>query len=133
MKVDTRYLDRGSILIFVQGGKPLMFMSSIDSFAKQNGKNEVIWKATLSLDSQDTAVGKPVNFLKDADLLQMGFLLLQPSSHIKSGKVIITLNSAVSLIFDIPEQSTVNIPGQDTVKSFFVVPNISPILAQEIK
>ncbi len=130
-QVNTRNIDRGSILLFVQNGKPLMTMGSIDSFEVQNGNNEVTWSANLNLDFQDNSIGKPVDFLKNANLLQMGFLLLPPASQIKSGKAIITLNSAVTLTFDIPQQST--LPGQGPIQSFFIVPNIAPTLAQQIK
>lgn len=130
-QINTRHLDRGCVLFLGQNGTILLSMSSIDSFEVQNGNNELIWSANLNLDIQDISIGKQVDFLKNANLLQMGFLLLPPASQIKSGRAIITLNSAVTLTFDIPQQFT--LPGQGIIQSFFIVPNIAPILAQQIK
>jgi hypothetical protein len=103
-KDGAHFLDGASYLALGHGSDALITFRSLDSFANQNGKNEVLWRATLSLDLTDPAVGKPIRDLRDAEYIQLGFGQLKKGAAIKSGTVTVTLNTAVRLQVAIPAQ-----------------------------
>jgi hypothetical protein len=59
---NSHFMDSGAALGFARGNQDLMVLRSIDSFGVQNGKGEIIWRATLGLDLADVSVGKPNPF-----------------------------------------------------------------------
>ena len=121
-QIDTHYMDRGGYLAFGRGQDALMLLTSLDSFAKQTGNNELRWKGIFTLDATDVSVGKAVNHLREAEYIQIGFHIMKAKSKIKGGTAIVTLNSAVRL--------TVQIPPQEMVGDHFMVPNIRSVLDQ---
>lgn len=82
----------GAYVAFGKGSSSLMQFSSSESFAQQTGNNQVLWRASLSLDPTDSSVGRPLGSLRDADYVQLGFGLLKSGAQVASGKVIITIN-----------------------------------------
>ncbi|MDO8795560.1 MAG: hypothetical protein Q7J25_13170 [Vicinamibacterales bacterium] len=94
---NNHFLDQGAFLAFGRGTEPLMILRSIDCFANQLGNKQVRWRAVLSLDAADSAVGKTVNFLRDAEFVQIEFGPMPPKSKIVRGMAILTLNSAVRI------------------------------------
>jgi hypothetical protein len=103
-QANNHFMDSGAYLAFARGSDALMILRSLDSFANQHGKNEVLWRSTLSLDLGDAAIGKPVRHLRDAEYLQLGFGQLKSGASIKSGSVIVTVNTAVRLQAAVPAQ-----------------------------
>jgi hypothetical protein len=102
--VDAHYMDSGAALAFAKGDQALMVLRSLDSFAVQNGKGEIVWRATLVLDLADVSVGKPVRSLRDSDFLEFLFGQLKEGAVIRDGSVAVTINSAVRLQAKIPSQ-----------------------------
>lgn len=104
---NTHFMDSGAIIAFGKGTQALMVLRSLDSFANQNGRGEVIWRATLNLDLADPSVGRPIRSLRDAEYIQVSFGQLKEGAKIKLGNVTVTINSAVQLRAELSAQ-TVN-------------------------
>jgi len=102
---NNHFMDSGAALGFAHGNQALMVLRSGDSFAIQNGKSEILWRATLALDLTDSSVGKPIRSLRDADHIELTFGQLKAGGIIKSGNVTVIINSAVQLRADIPAQT----------------------------
>jgi hypothetical protein len=100
----SHFMDSGGYLVFGQDGAPIMTFNSGDCFGIQNGKNEVVWRAVLSLDAGDPSIGKRLSFLDAAQFIQMGFGPLPPQSVIKKGVAVITINASTRLTLSIPAQ-----------------------------
>lgn len=103
-KYGNHFMDSGAYAAICHGPEPMLIMKSGDSYAIQNGDGEVKWRAVLSLDLADPSMGKPIRHLKDADFVQLAFGQLPEGSIVKSGSLVITLNSAVRIEFAIPAQ-----------------------------
>ena len=99
-------MDRGAYMVFGRAGEAMLVMRSLDCFGIQNGKGEVVWRAVLSLDANDPSVGKQIEFLNGAEIVELGFYPMPEKSQIKKGFVVVTLNSAVRLEIQIPSQTT---------------------------
>jgi hypothetical protein len=121
-QINTQYMDSGGYLAFGKGQEAMMLLAAGNCFARQNGKNEVLWKGVFTLDATDKSVGKAVNSLRVADYVQIGFRPMKQKSQVKGGTAIVTLNSAVRLVFPIPPQQMLG----DNI----MVQNIHPILDQ---
>jgi len=103
-QANAHFMDSGAYIAFGRGNDAMLVMRSLDSFANQNGKGEILWRGVLALDAADTGIGHPIRFLKDAEYLQIGFGQLPANSEIKKGSVILTLNGVVRLEIAIPAQ-----------------------------
>lgn len=90
--VNTHYMDSGAYLAFGKGLGALMVFRSLDSFAMQTGNNQILWRASLSLDPTDASVGRLLGSLTNAEYVQLGFGQLKTGSQVASGKAIITIN-----------------------------------------
>ena len=104
---NDHFMDSGAALAFARENDALMILRSLDSFAVQNGKGEILWRATLNLDLGDISIGKPLRILRDAEYIELTFGQLKTGAIIKTGSITVTLNSAVRLRATIPPQ-TVN-------------------------
>jgi len=102
---NNHFMDSGAALGFAQGNVALMVLRSLDSFALQQGNNDVLWRATLNLDFADAAVGKPMRSLKNTDHIELIFGQLKEGATVKSGRITVTINSAVQIQADIPPQT----------------------------
>lgn len=121
-QIHTHYMDRGGYLAFAKGQEALALMTSLDCFVRPAGKNELAWKGIFNLDAAHEAIGKPVNFLRTAEYIQIGFNPMKPKSRVKHGTAIVTINSAIRLTVDIPAQQ---MPGD-----FILVPITQSVLDQ---
>jgi hypothetical protein len=102
--LNTHFMDSGAVIAFGKGTQALMVLRSLDSFANQNGRGEIIWRATLTLDLADPSVGRPIRSLKETEYVQVAFGQLKEGATIKSGSVTVTINSAVQLRAELPTQ-----------------------------
>lgn len=101
---NNHFMDRGAYVAFGLGSDAILIMRSIDCFAVPGGENETLWRAVVTLDASNSSNGKQINFLKEAEYIQIGFGPLAAKSRVKRGTVIVTLNSAVRLEVVIPPQ-----------------------------
>lgn len=121
--VSTRYMDSGGYIAFYKGKEAILVMASTECTARQTGKNEVIYRAVFSMDATDSAVGKPVNFLKEAsEYVQMKFFPMAEKTKVSSGKAICTFNSDV--------QVEIVIPPQETTKGLILVRNLEDVFSE---
>ncbi len=95
-------------LVFVKEEKPLLITSSIGYTENQTGNDEVVYKAKLDMDANDSAVGNPASFLRDTDYILIKFGKMPPDSNVLGGNAICTINNSVRLKFSIPPQKIVN-------------------------
>lgn len=103
-EIGAHYMDRGGYFAFVKGSDALMVMRSTDSFAKQIGNGQVVYRGVFNLDATHNSIGKPINILKNTEYIQMGFAPMPKKMKVLGGKAICTINSNVRLEFDIPPQ-----------------------------
>ena len=107
--VNTRHIDRGGYIAFYRGTERLLAMVSNECTARQTGKNEVIFRAVFNMDATDSAVGKPVGFLKRAtDYVQIRFLPMAKKAKVLGGRAICTFNSDIRVEIAIPAQEITN-------------------------
>lgn len=123
--LNAHFMDSGGYIAFGKGNQALLVMSSIDSFGNQIGNGQVIYKGIFNLDAANTAVGKPISYLTEADYAQIGFKPIAEKSKVIRGSVICTFNSAVQIKFIIPEQQM--------SKDFIMVPDIKKAFTEYVK
>jgi Flp pilus assembly protein protease CpaA len=107
-QVNAHYIDQGGYLAFGRYGQPILLMSSIDCFAQQTGKDEVIWKGIFNLDASDNSINKPISYLANAQIVQIGFAPMPKEAKVKGGVAIITINNSIRIELKIPEQDITN-------------------------
>jgi hypothetical protein len=105
-QVDTHYMDSGGYIAFGKGSTALLKTGSHESWARQTGKGEVVYRSVFTMQADDVAVGRPIDFLKDADFLQVEFFQMPAASQVLSGKIIFVVNDSTRLEFLIPQQQS---------------------------
>jgi len=81
-----------------------LLVSSQNSWARQLGDGRVLYKGIFNMDVGDVAVGKPVNYLSEADYALIFFHQLPKEKKVLSGKAVCTVNNDVRFEINIPEQ-----------------------------
>jgi hypothetical protein len=104
--VNSTFMDSGGYIAFGKREKPLIIMSSNQCIGKQTGKGKVIYRGVFNMDATDSAVGKPLYFLKEAEFAQVCFFPMPKESKVIEGKAICTFNSIVQIEITIPLQET---------------------------
>jgi len=107
-RLNTTYADRGGLLVFVKEGKSLLLVSDTESTVHQNGKGKLSYTGTFQIQSKYSQLGKPVEILKDADLIQIEFRKIPKNSIVLGGKASIIINNDLRLNFKIPSQKMAN-------------------------
>lgn len=102
--VSTHFMDRGGYAVFGRGQSVLLTASSHESWGNQTGEGEVRYEAIFTMPADDSAVGKPIEFLREANHIQTEFLEMPASSLVTGGKVIFVINDSTHLRFSIPQQ-----------------------------
>lgn len=105
-EINTTYMGSGGYLAFGKGTKTLLATSSRQCTARQTGNREIIYRAVFTMDAADSAVGRPVSFLKESEYLQIEFKPIPANSKVLGGRVICIINSSLSFEFPIPAQTT---------------------------
>jgi hypothetical protein len=103
-KINAKYLDRNSNITFIKGKEELLFMSSTQCRIWQTGEGKIIYRTLLNMDVADSAVGKPIYFLKEAEYAQIYFRQMPKESKVLDGKAICTFNNIVRIEITIPSQ-----------------------------
>lgn len=120
--INTTFMDRGGYLILVKDKKPLIITASSQSTGRKIGKNEVMYRGVFNMDVSDSAIGKKVKTLQNADIAQMMFYQIPPNSKIIRGSAVLIINSEVRFEIDIPPQTMTNefIFVNDLSKTFLI-------------
>lgn len=124
-KVNTTYMDSGGYIVFGKGKEALLVMSSTQCRAWQTGEGKVIYRAVFNMDAADSAVGKPVYSLKEAEYTQINFLPMPKESKVLAGKAICTFNNIV--------RTEITIPPQETVKGLIFARNLENVFSEFLK
>ena len=91
-----------------KGNESLLVMSSRECTAKQTGNGQLIYRAKVSMDVSDSAFGKQVGFLQEAEYIQIEFRPMPEQSQIITGTATGFFNGATLFKVSIPEQQTAN-------------------------
>lgn len=103
-QIDTLYWSEGGLLAFVKNNQPLLVTSATKSKARQNGKGEVIYKGDFQMQTDLSAIGKPIEILQSSDILIVKFAKIPENSKVVSGKAYAVINGNIRLEFEIPPQ-----------------------------
>ena len=99
-------LGVGGYLAFVKKRNAFLIMSSRECSVRWEGEDESVYSAVFTADATQEAMGKPLSILKEADVLQAGFNLIDKGSKITGGRAICTFNNSIQFTLDIPPQET---------------------------
>lgn len=101
---DNFYMDRGGYLAFGKGNTALLTAGANESLGKQQGGSRALFRGVFEMDATDAAVGQSVASLRNAEFIQIEFLPMPKDSHVLNGRAVVTVNSAVRIEVDVPEQ-----------------------------
>ena len=90
-KINQHYMDSGGYLAFAKGTKTILTTSASNSWARQTGNGEVVYRGVFQMPATNSAVGKPIEFLESAEYLQILFYQIPKNSSVIIGKAIIVL------------------------------------------
>jgi len=107
-QVNTRYVTQGGYLAFVKNRQSLLFISNTQSYARQTGKGEVVYKVDLQMHDKLSVIGKPVEILQESDLIQIKFNMIPNNSHVITGKASVVINGDMRFEFEILPQDMKN-------------------------
>lgn len=102
--LNTHYMDSGGYLIFSNGAEEILTTSADNSYARQKGNGEVVYRGVFQMSATDSAVGKPIEFLQSAEYLQIHFEEISKNSSVVSGKAIFVVNGSQRFEFQVPPQ-----------------------------
>jgi len=102
--VSAHFMGQGGFAAFGQGNIPLLLTSSHESWGSQIGNSTIQYTGTFTMPADSPAVGKPIEFLKQAGYVQAEFNAMPSNSLITGGKIIFVINNSTRLEFSIPEQ-----------------------------
>jgi len=123
--INTHFMDRGGYIALRKGRTLLLVMSSTDSWGRQTGKGEVIYRAVFNMDAEDPAVKKPLYSLKETDQIEIYYYSIPKESIILGGEAICTFNGTV--------RREIAISPQDTKNGICFVHNLENIFSDFIK
>jgi hypothetical protein len=107
-EINTTYMDRGGYIAFGKGNEALVTMASTQCRARQMGESKVLYRGVFNMDAKDQAVGKPLNYLKETEFIQISFLPMPKETNVISGEAICTFNNLIQIKITIPSQEIKN-------------------------
>lgn len=105
-QINTTYGDRGGYFVICKGDEALLVTSATQCRARQTGNGEVIYRGIFNMDATDSAVGREICFLRDAEYMQIEFFPIKEHYKIITGRAIFIVNNSVRYEFLIPGQIT---------------------------
>ncbi len=101
-QVNTRYMNEGGYLAFVENRQSVLLTSNTQSIARQNGKGEVVYRGNFNMQTETSSIiGKPVETLQTSDIIQIVFLKIPDGSEVISGKATVIINGDMRFEFEI--------------------------------
>ena len=123
-QVNAKYPLSGGALAFVKNKESLLLVSNTSSTARQNGKDEVVYKGDFQIDTSRSAIGKPVEILQDSDVIKIMFNTIPENSKVLDGNASVVINGDLRLDFEIlPQQMKGKNIFIHNIKSKFQRPN----------
>jgi hypothetical protein len=89
---NTLHITQGGYIAFIKDNKPLLIMASPQCNTKQIDEERGIYHAIFNMDAKDSAIGKPIYFIRETDFIQIEFLPMPEKSKVLSGEAICTFN-----------------------------------------
>jgi len=102
--VSSHFMDRGGCAALATGSTALLQASSHESWGNQIGNSTVRYRGVFTMPADSTAVGKPIESLRQAKYIQTEFNMMPTNSLVTGGKVIFVVNDSIRLEFEVPEQ-----------------------------
>lgn len=103
--LDVHYMGRGGYVAFARGDETLLIAVANESYARQTVSGEVEYTGLFQMPATDSAVGKPISFLQEAEYLQISFRMIPPDSRVLNGEAIIVINGSQRFEFQIAPQT----------------------------
>ncbi|MDD2702732.1 MAG: hypothetical protein PHC33_01825 [Candidatus Omnitrophica bacterium] len=103
-EVAAHYKSEGGFLGFVKDCRFLLVTLDTQSYANQNGKGEVVYKGVFLIQPGFSAVGEPVEILREADMVRIMFRKIPENSRVTGGKASVSVNGNIRFEFEIPPQ-----------------------------
>lgn len=104
-KQDTHFVDTGGYLAFGTGERALLTTAAMDSWGKPLGSNRYSSRGVFHMPATDSAAGKPVSALRDAEYVQVGFPRLPMEYRLIEGRAICVINNEVRIEMFFPSQT----------------------------
>lgn len=121
-KSNTHYMDRGGYLAFGIENHSLLVTVAPDSWGRSISPNEYMYRGLFKMDVADSAVGKPVKMLLDAQYVQVMFHSAPKDFSLIRGKAICVINSEVR--FDLIFLAQEAIDGQVFIRNLEAMKSI---------
>lgn len=102
--VNSHFMDSGGYAAIAQNNTALLQASSHESWGNQLGNGVVRYRGVFTMPADSSAVGKPIEFLRQANYIQLEFMQIPTNSLVTGGKVIFVINDSTRLEFVVPEQ-----------------------------
>jgi hypothetical protein len=104
VNVDIHHMEDGGHLAFCRGHETLLDMSAKDSYAGRMSETRIRYSALFEMPAMDSAAGKPIMFIGDAEYLQISFVTIPENAWVKEGKAIVIINALHRFEFQVPAQ-----------------------------
>ena len=106
-QVSTHFMDAGGYIVFGKSSDAVLTASSVDSFGKTIGTNQVLYRSVFQMPADDKMVGKPLRNIADAEYIQIEFSAMGENQNVVRGKAVVVFNGALRVEFEIPAQTVV--------------------------
>jgi len=103
-KEGTHFMDSGGYLAFGTSGSCLLKTSASDSWGQPLGTNEYQYRGIFNMSATDSIVGKPIETLKQADMIQVKFDQMPADALLLRGRAVCVLNGNVQIEFPFEQQ-----------------------------
>jgi hypothetical protein len=102
--VNSFYKADVAYLIFRRGSDALLTTADYGNSEIPQSNDRTMLRGVFHMDANDPAVGRPVSDLQKAEFVEIRFVQMPTNARIVGGHAIVTVNSAVRLEMNIPEQ-----------------------------
>ena len=107
-ELNTHFMDGNAYLALGRNSEQMIVLESPDSYGKQNGNGQVVYRATVVMSPPKSLDGIKVLSLKNIDLAQIFFRNMPEDSEVVEGILALTVNSSVNIVFHILPQTSTN-------------------------
>ncbi|MDD5312214.1 MAG: hypothetical protein PHO26_04180 [Dehalococcoidia bacterium] len=106
--IQTHDLGNGGYLGFGKGQDALLIMYAAEGYRNQQGNGTVRYRCVLNMDATSKATEHDIQFLKQAEYIQIGFVLIPKDAQVQEGsQAIITINNTIRWVIPIPPQAVI--------------------------
>lgn len=103
-KLGNHFMDQGCIAALAKGKDALLASYSIDSFGHTIRERTARYRAVTQMQADDSAVGRKLATLCDAEYLQIEFAAMPEDASVIEGKAMLVFNGSLRCELQIPPQ-----------------------------